>query len=116
VKNIHFLFMLLALSGCGDKPAEPLVFGAITWPGYEPIYVARELGYLDRTPIHLAEFTNTTEVVRAFRNGKLHIAGLTLDEALSLRQSIPDLQVFMVADVSHGADALMARRDIKSLS
>lgn len=115
MKRIYRLFILLVLAGCGDKPVEPLVFGAITWPGYEPAYVARELGYLDEQHVHLAEFTNTTEVVHALRNGKLHVAGLTLDEALSLRQSVPDLQVFLVADVSNGADVLMARRSIKNL-
>ena len=115
MKKIYCLFMMLVLTGCGDEPVEPLVFGAITWPGYEPAYVARELGFLDQDRIHLAEFTNTTEVVHALRNGKLHVAGLTLDEALSLRQSVPDLQVFLVADVSNGADVLMARRSIKSL-
>ena len=115
MKKICLALVFLALSGCGDKPVAPLVFGAVTWPGYEPVYIARELGFLDEDQIHLAEFTNTTEVVRAFRNGKLHVAGLTLDEALSLRQSVPDLQVFMVVDVSHGADALMVRRGINSL-
>lgn len=115
MKRIYRLFILLVLAGCGDKPVEPLVFGAITWPGYEPAYVARELDYLDEQHVHLAEFTNTTEVVHALRNGKLHVAGLTLDEALSLRQSVPDLQVFLVADVSNGADVLMARRSIKNL-
>jgi len=115
VKYIHFLFLLLVLTACGEKPAEPLVFGANIWPGYEPAYVARELGYLDQALIHLAELTNTTEVVRAFRNGKLHVAGLTLDEALSLRKDIPDLQVFMVVDTSNGADVLMVRRGINSL-
>lgn len=65
MKKLYCLFMLLVLAGCSDKPVEPLVFGAITWPGYEPAYVARELGYQDQDRIHLAEFTNTTEVVRA---------------------------------------------------
>lgn len=115
MKNIFGLLILLVLVGCTDKPAEPLVFGALTWPGYDPAYVARDLGYLDGSQIHLAEFTNTTEVVRAFRNGRLHVAGLTLDEALGLRKSIPDLQVFLVADVSHGADVLMVRQGIKNL-
>jgi NitT/TauT family transport system substrate-binding protein len=87
----------------------------VTWPGYEPAYVAGELGYLKEDQVHLAEFTNTTEVLRAFRNGKLHIAGLTLDEALGLRKDIPDLQIFLVADFSNGSDMLMARRDIKNL-
>ena len=115
MKKFYWLLMLLVLSGCSDEPVAPLVFGAVTWPGYEPAYVASELGYLDANRIHLAEFTNTTEVLRAFRNGQLHVAGLTLDEALSLRQSVPDLQVFMVVDISNGADVLMVRRDIKNL-
>ena len=115
MKKVICLFMLLVLSGCGDKPVEPLVFGAIAWPGYEPAYVARELGFLDERRIHLAEFTNSTEVLRALRNGRLHIAGLTLDEALGLRQSVPDLRIFMAVDVSNGADVLMARRGINNL-
>lgn len=115
MKKIYCMFMMLALSGCGEKPSEPLVFGAITWPGYDPAYIARDLGFLDENQVHFAEFTNTTEVVRALRNGRLHVAGLTLDEALGLRQSVPDLQVFLVADVSHGADVLMARRGIKNI-
>ena len=115
MKKIYCLLMLLALLGCEKEPSDPLVFGAVTWPGYESIYVARELGYLDEKQVHLAEFTNTTEVLRAMRNNKLHVAGLTLDEALSLRRYIPDLQVFMVVDVSSGANVLMARQDIKNL-
>ncbi len=107
--------MLLALAGCVEEPVQPLVFGAITWPGYEPAYLARDLGFLDERQIHLAEFTNSTEVVRAMRNGRLHVAGLTLDEVLSLREAVPDLQVFMVVDVSNGADVLMVRRGIDNL-
>ncbi|MFZ5524947.1 MAG: ABC transporter substrate-binding protein [Pseudomonadota bacterium] len=115
MKKFYCLLMLLVLAGCAEESVQPLVFGAVTWPGYEPAYLARDLGFLDERQVHLAEFTNTTEVVRAMRDGRLHVAGLTLDEALSLRQSIPDLQVFMAVDVSNGADVLMVRRGINSL-
>ena len=47
MKKMYYLLTLLLLSGCGNKPVEPLVFGALTWPGYDPAYIARELGYLD---------------------------------------------------------------------
>ncbi len=109
------LCLLLVLVGCNDRYVEPLVFGAVTWPGYDPAYVARELGYLKEEQVHLAEFTNTTEVLRAFRNRQLHVAGLTMDEALGLRRSIPDLQVFLVTDFSNGADVLMVRHGINNL-
>jgi len=115
MKLLFRLCMLLLLTACSDEYVEPLVFGAVTWPGYDPAYVARELGYLKEEQVHLAEFTNTTEVLRAFRNGQLHVAGLTLDEALGLRRSVPDLQIFLAADFSNGADVLMARRDIRNL-
>lgn len=116
MKKISYLLMLLALTACIAKPPEPLVYGATTWLGYEPAYIAREMGFLDKDQVHLAEFTNTTEVIRAFRNGRLQVAALTLDEALSLRASVPDLQIFMVADISNGADVLIARRGINRLS
>ncbi len=116
MKLFFRLGMLLLLTACGDKYVEPLVFGAVTWPGYAPAYVARELGYLKEEQIHLAEFSNTTEVLRSFRNGQLQVAGLTLDEALSLRHSVPDLQIFLMADFSNGADVLMVRRGIRNLS
>ncbi|MBI3479605.1 MAG: ABC transporter substrate-binding protein [Nitrosomonadales bacterium] len=115
MKLFFRLSLLLLLMACNDQYVEPLVFGAVTWPGYDPAYVARELGYLKEEQVHLAEFTNTTEVLRAFRNGQLHVAGLTLDEALSLRSSVPDLQIFLVADFSNGADVLMVRRGINNL-
>lgn len=116
MKKLCLVLLSLALSGCIDNYVEPLVFGAIAWPGYDPAYIARDLEYLKPDQVHLAEFTNSTEVLRAFRNRQLHVAGLTLDEALELRKSVHDLRVFLVADVSHGADVLMVRQGIKSLS
>jgi NitT/TauT family transport system substrate-binding protein len=115
MKYLYQLCMLLLLSACSDEYVEPLVFGAVTWPGYDPAYVARELGYLKEEQVHLAEFTNSTEVLRAFRNGQLDVAGLTLDEALGLRRSVPDLQIFLVTDFSNGADVLMVRHGIRNL-
>lgn len=116
MKLLSMLSMLLLLTACGDKYDEPLLFGAVTWPGYDPAYVARDLGYLQENQVHLAEFSNATEVARAFRNGQLQVAGLTLDEALVLRRSVPDLQIILVTDFSNGADALMVRSDIKNLA
>jgi NitT/TauT family transport system substrate-binding protein len=115
MKYFSHLCLLLLLAACSDEFVEPLVFGAVTWPGYEPAYVARELGFLREGQVHLAEFTNSTEVLRAFRNGQIHVAAMTLDEALGMRRSVPDLQIFLVADFSNGADVLMVRHGISDL-
>lgn len=114
MKKLYWLCLFL-LAGCSEQHVEPLVFGANVWPGYEPAYLARELGYLSDDVVHLAEYNNSTEVIRAFQNGKLQVAALTLDEALALRKNIPDLRVFFVADFSNGADVLLARRGINNI-
>ena len=116
MKGLYCLCVLILVSGCVEKPTAPLVYGAITWPGYDPAYIARELGYLNQSQVHLADFTNTTEVLHALRNGKLQVAGLTMDEALGVREAIPDLQIFLVADISNGADELMVKPEISHLS
>lgn len=107
--------LLLALLGCTPEPEPPLRIGTNVWPGYEPLYLARDLGYFDATPVRLVEYTSATEVSRAFRNGAIEAAALTLDEALSLLQYGVAARVVLVMDISHGADVVLARPEIKEL-
>lgn len=107
--------LLLTLLGCTPEPEPPLRIGTNVWPGYEPLYLARDLGYFDATPVRLVEYTSATEVSRAFRNGAIEAAALTLDEALSLLQYGVAARVVLVMDISHGADVVLARPEIKEL-
>jgi len=75
-----------SLAGCGVEPAPPLRIGTNVWPGYEPLYLARELGYLDPRSVHLVEYPSASEVIRAFRNHAIEAAALTFDEVLLLTQ------------------------------
>ena len=103
------------LSSCVPHPNPPLVFGANVWPGYETIYLARELNYYDPAKVHLAAYSNASQVIRAFHNRILQAAAVTLDEALLLQQDIPDLRIILVFDSSNGADAMLAQPGITTL-
>lgn len=111
------LILLLAaiVSGCLHAPAPPLRVGTNQWPGYEPLYLARDLGALGDSGIRLVEFTSSTDVMHALRNKTLEAAALTLDEVLTLLQDDIALDVILVMDQSNGADALVARPDIERL-
>lgn len=104
------MLMLLTgvLAGCSDSQ-QPLRLGTNVWPGYEPLYMARTLGYLDSDEVRLVELLSASEVIRAFRNGTLDLAALTLDEALLLAQDGTDVQVLLVTNASSGADAIVVR-------
>lgn len=105
---------VLALGSCSDSPA-PLRVGTNIWIGYEPFYIARELGYYRDNTIKLLEMNNATEVSSALRAGLLDAAALTLDEALVIKQDLPDLRIALVMDSSAGADVLLGKSNIHSL-
>lgn len=101
------------LSGCLQR--EPLRLAGHPWPGYEPMFLARALGYLPDS-LQLHDSATVRESRDLIRQGRADGAMLTLDEVLQLRdQGIP-LQIVLVFDVSRGADMLLARPGVGQLA
>ncbi|MGH8478954.1 MAG: ABC transporter substrate-binding protein [Gammaproteobacteria bacterium] len=107
--------LLLGIAGCGGDPAPPLRIGTLVWPGYEPLYLARDLGYLEDRSVRLVEYPSNSEVSRAFRNRAIDGAALTLDETLLLAQDGFGLGVVLVMDISHGGDAIVGRAEMRTV-
>lgn len=107
---------IVLLAGCGKAVERPLQLGTVIWPGYEPLYLARSLGYFDESRVRLVEYTATTDTIEAYRNDALDMAALTLDEVLLLKQQGKDLRIILVTDISNGADVIVARSGIASMS
>ncbi len=99
------------LSAC-EAPKPPLRVGSIVFPGYELMFLARELGLLDEGQVRLVELLSNTDTLRALAAGQLEAAALTLDELMSARADGVDLKVIAILDVSRGADVVMARDSI----
>lgn len=112
-----FVFLLVALVAIGCQRAErvPLQLATNVWPGYEPFYLAQELGYLDKDVIHFVEYTSASEVMRAYRSGRVDLAALTLDEALLLNESSA-AQIILLLDISNGADAVLGSASVNKLA
>jgi NitT/TauT family transport system substrate-binding protein len=102
------------LASCSQ--AEPhLRVGANVWPGYETLYLARSLGYYDNTPIRLVDYPSGTEEVRAYRNGEIEAAGISIDQALVLAATNPDVKIVVVMDFSNGGDVILGKPEIPNL-
>ncbi len=104
--------LVLTMAGCSDSSREPLRLGTNVWPGYEPLYLAEDMGWLPES-VKLVELVDASQVIRAFRSGSLDAAGLTLDEVLLLEQDNIPVSIVAVMDISEGADVILARPDIE---
>jgi NitT/TauT family transport system substrate-binding protein len=93
-----------------------LQVGTSLWSGYEPLYLARELDAWDERSVRLIQYPSSTETLRAFRNGSLDAASLTLDEALVLSEDQIPVWVVLIHNISNGGDVIMARPGIESVA
>lgn len=101
--------------GCAREPQVPVRVGTHIWPGFEPLYLARTEGFYSPQSVRLVEYTTGSDGLRAFQAGAIDAMALTLDEALLLAETNPDMGVVLVVDTSVGGDAVLARPDISSL-
>ncbi len=86
-----------------------------SWVGYETLYLARDLKWLPET-IQLRDEDTVEELLSALKSGQADAGCLTLDETLRAREAGIPLSVVLVFDVSAGADAVLARPNIRQLS
>lgn len=119
--RLNAVKVLLALCGtafisaCTPEPA-PITISTHIWPGYEPLSLAHEMGWLDKNLVKLIQSSSATDTIRLFEEGKIDAAGLTLDEVLRLRDKGIAVSVIFICDISAGADMLLARPGINNLS
>lgn len=109
---------LLLLSGCAllaggilrivPEPERPLHIGTNLWLGYEPFHLARAAGHLPED-VTLVEARSSPALMEAVSAGSLDGAALTMDEVMRLEAAGRPMAVLAVLDISHGADAVLAR-------
>lgn len=109
------LLLVSTLSGCIQNPPDPLRVGFLVWPGYETLFLARDLGHYKETPIRLVDYPSASELIRGFRNKNLEAVTLTLYEALLVAETEPDVRIVLILDSSNGADVVLAKPQIKTL-
>lgn len=114
-RTLLLLLPAWVLAGCLSAPEEPLRLGTNVWPGYEPLYLAREQGDLSAGQVALVELLSASEVMRAYRNGAIDAAALTLDEVISLRAAGLRPVVVQVTNISAGADVILVRQNVERM-
>lgn len=115
---VALLAALALLSGC-SRPAEPLRIGLNPWPGFELLHIAAEQGFFrdEGVEVQLVEFASLGDSRRAFERGQTDAFGATPTELLLSRSnSSHQTQAFYIVDFSAGADVVLARPNLDSVS
>ncbi len=110
------VLILTSLVACSEKPQDALRISAVLWPGYEPLFLAKRLGFFDDQPIQIVDYLSNTDAMQAFHNQKLEAGAFTLDEALNLLGQGDDIQIILVLDISNGGDVIIATPNISSIN
>jgi NitT/TauT family transport system substrate-binding protein len=95
---------------------KPLTVAVGMWPGAEPFVLAREAGELPRETVNLVEINWSSAAMRAVGNRVVDATVLSLDEVVRQTGQGYPLKIVLVTDISRGADAVMARADVKGAS
>lgn len=106
----------LALAGACSNHHPLTRVGGILWVGYEPLFLARELGLYDAGTLRLVEMPSNTANLMALATGDVEAATLTLDECLLACEGGLDVRAILVFDDSAGADVIMSRPGIEQLA
>ncbi len=115
------IFLILLWVVCGSifsqnaRSASPLRLGMGAWAGYQPFYLAKDIGLFKDNSVKLISLTSNAETLRAFQSGAIDAAALTLDEALQLAENEINVRAVLVIDFSQGADVILAKPEFKTL-
>ncbi len=109
------LCILFLFTACEDKEHMRLKVGISPWPGYEPLALASELGLFNEAQIRIVRFSTPTDSYRALRDGIIDVAAFTADELFHFAQVREKPRIFLILDISQGADAIVAKKEIKTL-
>lgn len=116
---VKLLFVAIALLtfilvSCLPAALKPLRISTHVWPGYEPLFLARELGYYGNTPIKLMEYPSS-DPNAPYRNGEIEMIATPMSGLLILAQTNPEVRALLIMDISQGADAIVAKPAIANL-
>lgn len=112
--TLAFSFILV---GCTKQPDTTVKIAINPWPGYEYLFLAKELGYFEELELNvdLIPFGSLSDAQRAYINNRVDgLASTMIESVQSHILSDRPLKIVLVPDYSNGGDIVIARNTIDS--
>lgn len=124
IKKLSVLMIAVVLlfgsTSCkwGNKTTQKqkVTIGMVTFPGYAPLYLAKDKGFFGDLDVELVRIESVGDLRAALSSGKIDMYAATYDIFQSNQGAdVPGIG-FMLIDESHGADGIVAAAGINSIS
>src|SRR3989339_1956494 len=92
-----------------------VAIGMVTFPGYAPLYVAKEKGFFEGVDVTLARIESIGDIRAAIQSGDINMYAATYDIYQSTKDVVPNGVGFLVIDESHGADGVATAANVNSI-
>jgi len=108
-------FLMNKNSGQQSGPLPKVTIAMVTFPGYAPLYVAKEKGFFEGADVELTRIESIGDIRAAMRSGSINMYAATYDIYQSIKDVAPNGVGFLVVDESHGADGVATAANVNSI-
>lgn len=120
---IGFVLLLLVFLGVlsykwnkKGETVDKVTIAMVTFPGYAPLYVAKEKGFFEGVDVELRRIEDIGQMRSAMQSGSIDIYAATYDIFQSTKGINPPGIGFLAMDESHGGDGVAVTSDIRNIS
>lgn len=113
------LIATVAYASLTKPPQAPLRVAYNSWPGYDFLTVAKELGYFEEEglDVKLIKLASLGDARRIFERGQADVLASSMAEVIYVaNDNACGIKAFAICDYSCGADVLIAHKRIGSLT
>jgi NitT/TauT family transport system substrate-binding protein len=112
--------LLIGAASCnfGGKTSErrKVTIGMVTFPGYAPLYLAKEKNLYPDVDVTLVRIESIGDLRAAMNAGRIDMYAATYDIFQNMQGSAPPGIAFIAIDESHGADGVVVKEGINSMA
>lgn len=116
------IMMVTIFLGCTKKEVTEqknskttIKIGMVTFPGYAPLYLAKEKKFFDDLNVELVRIESIGDIRAAMLGGKIDAYAATFDIFQTTQNVEPPGIGFLAIDESNGADGVIVNADIKNI-
>jgi len=110
--------IIMSISACktSKKEVEKVRIGMVTFPGYAPLYLAKEKNFFENVDVDLVRIEAIGDLRAALMSGKIDIYAATFDIFQTTEKLEPPGVGFLAIDESDGADGVVVSDKIKDIA